>query len=524
MNHDPIEILLLEDEPAHVALVKRAFESDGMPYRLEVCSNLAKARDYLEKSQPTVAIVDMALPDGKGTELLSSDVGPPRFPTIILTSQGSERAAVESIKAGALDYVTKSATTLSDMPQLVRRVLREWQLMAEHEQARAALADEEQRFRQMAEHIRDVFWMYDLVNHKVLYVSPAFAAVWGRPPEFLFGPAKEVATTIHVEDRQRVRFESLDPIEWTPTTRFDEIFRIIRPDGTIRWVHDRRFPVVDPDGVVRKLVGVAEDVTDRQEAADKLQRQFAEMCHVARLSTMGELVAGIAHEVNQPLYAIANYAAAAGDALASSSPLPVPQMRQWNDDICKAVTRAADVIKRIRAYVSKGQSQRVPTNISLLVEEAIDLVGMEARRLKAQVKLQITRPSPILMLDPIAIQQVLCNVLLNAYEAMQTLPIEQRVTTVSTFIEEHFAVIEISDTGPGLAPGVAEQLFEPFFTTKPSGMGMGLAISKTIIDAHQGEISSRSTSRGTTIIVRLPRADDDVAAEASRISHVESNK
>ena len=513
MNQVSIEILLLEDEPAHVALVRRAFSGESDPYELVVCSTLAEARHYLQSHVPSAAIVDMGLPDGRGTDLLTEGDQAARFPTIILTSQGSERAAVESIKAGALDYITKSPTSLLDMPQLVRRVMREWQLMADREQARRALADEEQRFRQMAEHIRDVFWMYDLVNRKVLYVSPAFEAIWGRPPSFLSEPPEVVLTAAHMEDRARVR---LEPNEWTSTTVHDQVFRIVRPDGAIRWIHDRRFPITDPDGQIRRIVGVAEDVTDRQEASDKLQQQFVEMCHVARLSTMGELVAGIAHEVNQPLYAIANYSAAASDALRAGGELPIEQMRQWNDDISKAVTRAADVIKRIRAYVSKGPSQRVPTNISTLVEESIELVAIEARRSKVQVHLNVSRPSPILEVDPVAIQQVMCNVLLNAYEAMQSLPAESRVARVATYVEPRYVRIEISDNGPGLTPQVEQQLFVPFFTTKPSGMGMGLAISKTIVDAHGGDISARSNDRGTTIVVRLPLADADSARAAER--------
>ena len=378
------------------------------------------------------------------------------------------------------------------------------QAEAEREAALAALAETEARFRQMAEEIRDIFWLYDFSHKRLLYVSPAFETVWGRPVEWLYNNPEGWLEPIHDDDRARVLQMAVSRESAKP---FDEIYRIVRPDGQIRWIHDRRFKVFNAQGELFRVAGVAEDITDRHEASEKLHEQSMQLAHVARLSTLGELVAGIAHEVNQPLYAIANFAAATTEALRSDTDLPLAKLRQWNEDISKAALRAGDIIKRIRTYVSKSPVQRSAVNLNTLIEESVELIAFEARRKRVPVELNLARPTPTIVADPISIQQVLVNLLRNAIEAQAEIPIPQRSVSVTTRIERDHFTVAVRDNGVGVTDEGMEQLFATFYTSKPEGMGMGLPISKTIVEAHQGRIwATRNEGQGMTFHFSLPIA------------------
>lgn len=506
-----LEVLLVEDDPAHTMLIRRSLEAAPLDYRLVAVDRLAAAREYLAGHSPQVAIVDLVLPDGRGIDLLPATGDPPRFPTIVLTSQGNERVAVETIKAGALDYVIKSAAVLADMPNIIRNSLRQWQLISEREAARQALAESEERFRQMSEHIRDVFWLYDTTQKKLLYISPAYEAMWGRPREWIFDDPSQWLNAVHEDDRPRVA------LFVSPTTsgkQFDQMYRIVQPSGAVRWLHDRRFAVCNEAGECFRLAGVLEDITERHAASEKLHEQAMQLAHVARLSTLGELVAGIAHEVNQPLYAIANFAAATASALNAGGELPLAKLRGWNDDILKSAHRAGDIIKRIRAYVSKGPAQRTPVNVNTLVEESVELIAFEARRERVTIGLDLVRPTPRILADPVAIQQVLVNLLRNAFEAQRDTPLFDRAVNVTTQRSGKQFIISVRDNGSGVAPEAMPQLFDTFYTSKAEGMGMGLAISKTIIEAHHGQIGATcNEGRGMTFFVSLPIAPDEAEGQ-----------
>lgn len=510
-----IRVLLVEDEPAHVKLVSRAFVSSLQSHELIHASTLSEARQCCTESPPDIAIVDLILPDGRGTDLLTS-VGRSGIPIIILTSQGDERAAVQAIKAGACDYVIKSGPVMADMPNLVRRALREWQLRVEHDVALKALAENDRIFRQLANSIRDLFWLYDWQERRLLYVSPAYEAVWGEPASGVMENPRSWIDRVHEDDRPKVQSMELPD---RPGKFYDNIYRIVRPDKTLRWIHDRRFAVFNEAGEFYRIVGVCEDVTEHQETTEKLQQQAGHLAHVARLSTMGELVAGIAHEVNQPLHTISNYTATIASALGDDGSVPVAKLKQWNNDIAKAVMRAADIIKRIRAYLSKGTAQRVPINLNVIVEESIELMSFEARRLRIRVRTKLERPTPRVVADPVAVQQVLVNLLRNAFEAMAQGPVNERIVLVRTLLDQGFVQVEVTDAGVGLTDDAMSRLFSTFYTSKPEGMGMGLAISKTIIEAHEGRIwATRNTEGGATFHFELPldRSADSSAQTSPR--------
>lgn len=370
--------------------------------------------------------------------------------------------------------------------------------------SQAALAESEQRFRQMAEAIRDIFWLYDLREQKLLYVSPAYESIWGASPQRLYQEPFRWLETVHEDDRQIAGSMAMPPAR--PGKVFDEIYRIRRPDGSVAWLHDRRYALADRTGQIQRLVGVSEDITQRRETEEKLEQQLSQLAHLARLSTVGELVASISHEVNQPLYAIGNYSAAIAAALEGQkkSP-PLATLRELNAEIGKAVVRAGDIIRRVRSYLARSSPEQRPIDVAAIVHDSAALLAAEARRRRAAFQLDLARADLPLTGDAVGIQQVLVNMLRNALEALPDVGSGSRTVVASARPEATGVRISVTDPGCGLSDEDLCHLFEPFYSTKADGLGMGLAISKTIVEAHNGQIGAeRNAGGGTTVWFTLP--------------------
>jgi PAS domain S-box-containing protein len=376
----------------------------------------------------------------------------------------------------------------------------------ERQQTVESLVAGEQRFRQIADNVRDVFWLYDIDLQKLVYVSPAFETVWQRPAEWLLADHTRWLETIHEDDCAWITLFFQQPRE--PAVMHDQTYRIRRPDGSIRWIHGRRFPVLDAAGRMYRIAGVAEDVTERVEATEKLEAQAAQLAHVARLSSMGELVASIAHEVNQPLHVIAVFASTITAALNREGRWQEADMRKWNEEIAKAAGRAAEIIRRLRTYVSPGPAVRSAADLNALVRESVELVAVQTRQHRAQIKVELAdSPLPV-QADTVAIEQVLVNLLRNALESMSEQPPAERSVLVRTRSTPEGQEVAVQDAGTGIDEASLDRLFTPFFTSKPKGMGMGLAICKTIIESHGGRIWATSNPDcGSTFTFVLPARD-----------------
>ena len=235
------------------------------------------------------------------------------------------------------------------------------------------------------------------------------------------------------------------------------------------------------------FTGFIRDLTERQKTEARLQELQSELVHISRLTAMGEMAATLAHELNQPLSAIANYMKGSRRLLESASEDNVTLVRDAMDKAASQAVRAGDIIRRLRDFVARGESERGPENARKLIEEASALALVGAKNLGVRTQFRFDPNVELVLVDKVQIQQVLLNLMRNAIEAMEGMPRRELIVSARA-TEPDMVTIDVSDTGSGIAPDVADQLFQPFVTTKRTGMGVGLSICRTIIEAHGGQI------------------------------------
>jgi two-component system sensor kinase FixL len=259
-------------------------------------------------------------------------------------------------------------------------------------------------------------------------------------------------------------------------------------------------------GPRRVFTGFVRDLTERQKTEKRLQDIQAELLHVSRLSAMGQMASALAHELNQPLTAILNYVRAARRLLEMEGGAS-PKALETMDKAVAQTSRAGQIIRRLRDFVEKGQSQRAPDNLNKTIEEAAALALVGAKEANVKVTLELSPALPEVLIDRIQIQQVLLNLIRNSVEAMVLS--DRRELVICSRVAGTHAEVTVSDTGPGLAEPVVAQLFQPFVTTKPQGMGLGLSISRSIIDAHGGRIwAEPNAGDGVTFRFTVPKLED----------------
>jgi len=373
-----------------------------------------------------------------------------------------------------------------------------------------ALRESEERFRQLAENIREVFWMTDPTKQRMLYISPAYESIWGRSCESLYREPRTWIEAIHPEDRPRV----LAAIEARQERGdYDETYRIVRPDGTVRWIHDRAYPLNNAEGVVYRIVGTAEDIT--------AQRQLEEQYRQAqKMEAIGQLAGGVAHDFNNLLTAISGYA----DLLREEWPEDHAG-REDLQEIVNAADRAATLTRQLLAF---SRRQVILPQLLDLNDSVTSLAKMLQRILGEDVHMRLDLHSRPLMTraDPGMVDQLLMNLVVNARDAMPgggQLTIETAETEVAEpagraageAAPGRYVVLRVTDTGTGIAPEHLPHILEPFFTTKAPGKGTGLGLATVygIVQQHGGSLRVDSQpGQGATFEILLPAAG---AAEAA---------
>jgi two-component system, LuxR family, sensor kinase FixL len=263
----------------------------------------------------------------------------------------------------------------------------------------------------------------------------------------------------------------------------------------------------------RFFTGFIRDLTESQQSEARLQELQAELVHVSRLTAMGEMASALAHELNQPLSAIANYLRGSRRLLEEDADERAAVLRTAMEKAAEQALRAGQIIRRLRDFVARGESERRVEDVKKLVEEASALALVGAKDRGVHVRFAFDPQGEFVLADKVQIQQVLLNLMRNAIESMEET--EHRELVISTSANGGMVEINVADTGAGIAAEIHEQLFQPFVTTKRQGMGVGLSISRTIVEAHGGSIASGPNPGGGTIFsFTLPAVSKDEVSDA----------
>jgi two-component system sensor kinase FixL len=364
--------------------------------------------------------------------------------------------------------------------------------------------------RSILETVPDAMVIIDDTGH-ILSFSKAAERLFGFAEAELLG--ENVSTLMPSPDRER-HDGYLKRYLTTGEKRIIGIGRLVtgrRRDGTT-------FPMELSVGETtigdeRVFTGFIRDLTERQDYEKRLHTVQAELAHVSRVTAMGTLATSIAHELNQPLTAIANYVETASMMLADRpGEETISMIREALDECAKEAVRAGQIVRRLRDFISRGETERQVFSLARLVNEASALAFVGSGSQSVDLTVTIGEDDLVLV-DRVQIQQVLLNLIRNAVEAMHKLP-HGRLTIRAVRREPGCIEVIVSDSGPGLAPEIAANLFAPFQSTKAAGMGVGLSISRTIIEAHEGRIwADASPYGGTSFHFTLPDAGGERAGD-----------
>jgi len=344
------------------------------------------------------------------------------------------------------------------------------------------------------------------------WAAPDGAVFWSDQSFDILGYEPSVTPTIdlllgrvHPDDAASVRETFAKSAR--DRSPFDVEFRLAMPGGQTKHIHAVAHVLEDAPEPTQ-FVGALMDVTAIRQAETHLHQAEAQVAHVARVTSLGALSASIAHEVNQPLAAIVSH----GEASLRWLNRDPPRLDEVESSIRHIVAngkRASEVIQRIRGLTSKAIRQKSPLNLNTVVEEVVPLVRREVASHRAMLQLDLAPALPEIVGDEIQLQQVIINLILNAAQAMVSIDGRSRTVIVNTRMDDaDHVTLDVTDSGPGIAPEHAAQLFDAFFTTKPNGMGMGLSICRQIVEAHGGHIVAlpRTPEPGAVFRCRLPRS------------------
>ena len=381
--------------------------------------------------------------------------------------------------------------------------------ITERKRAEAALRKSEQRLKN-AERLAHVgHWDWDLRTHRQS-VSEEMFRIFGKPQNYV--PSYEqFLQDLVPQDRERVERLIRDSIE--KKTGFSTEYQIALPNGELRTISCIGEVLLDDEGLPVRIFGTCQDVTVQRQAEVSMRRSLDEITHLNRVAAMGELTASLAHELNQPLAAILSNAQAASRFLGGESP-DLVQVRECLTDIAADDKRAAEVINRLRGLLKKGEYQPSLVELNEVVSEAMRLVGNEALLRQVSVKFEPLPGLPPVLGDRIQLYQVALNLIMNGLDAAAERPPVNRWVLVRTANSRGGCVeLTVEDSGNGVAASDLARLFEPFFSTKREGLGMGLSISRSIVQAHSGQIwAENGAGRGAIFHCMLPVAQQATVA------------
>jgi PAS domain S-box-containing protein len=503
-------ILVVDDDEA--VLLATASVLRKADYHVREARSGSECLAMASTIHPELILLDVVLPDIDGFQVAEKLAQDPATASILITfctaRKKSEDDRVSGLDLGGHDYIVRPISN-RELVARVRALLR----LAEAERGRR---DSEAQFRAIFDRA-GVGIATVSVDGVILASNPALRHMLGYSEAELRGMT--LAQLTHAEDYAGEVQLARDLLDGRiETYQLDK--RYIRKDGCIMWGRLTTSLVHGHAGKVEYAIGMVDDITRlvhvqmakreieqrHHEAEEKSWRHLAQLAAVSRLNVLGEAAASFAHELNQPLCSIQAAVQAGFQGVSASEP-NVSLVRRSLKLIAEQTRLAGEIIARIRSRTRQPERRKAPSDINALVRESVAMLAHEAERSGIVISVQLDEALPQVVVEPVEIEQVLLNLIRNGLEAMAEVESDRRLMTITTTVVSAGKQVQVcvTDQGCGLSDRVRESLFEPFLTTKIKGMGIGLAISKSIIEAHQGHISAVSDAGGgSTFCVVLP--------------------
>ena len=487
---------VFENSPDGIAIV-------GRDYRYQRVNPVYERRTGI----PAEGFVGMHLSDANGTEAFEQTIKP----SLDRCFAGEEVSYAEWFTNPlGRRYMAMTYTPLRPGSERVEAALVVTRDLTDHMQditdrkrAEDAARLSEKELRAVIETVPAMVWTA-LPDGHVDFINRRWQEFTGLTLDETLGWSWEAEAPFHPDD-----FDAY-MVKWQASLAtgqpFEAEMRIRRAaDGEYRWLFESAVPLRDEQGNILKWYGFVVDIEDRKRAEEALRKAQMELAHVARVTTLGELTASIAHEVNQPLAAIVTNGEVGLQWLDREVP-DLAEVRETLGDMIRNGRRAGEIIQRLRALSGKTETQKVALDINDVIREVIPLVHQEVLRHRVSLRLELAPTLPAVLGDRVQLQQVIINLLVNGMEAMAPITDRPREMVVRSQLDGSGQVlVAVQDSGVGIDPENAKQLFNAFFTTKPSGMGMGLSICRSIIEAHGGTLwASRNAGPGATFQFTLP--------------------
>jgi PAS domain S-box-containing protein len=345
-------------------------------------------------------------------------------------------------------------------------------------------------------------WAWRVADRKTVHLSEEFYRICGFDPAAGALTLEQCSERVHPEDR--LKWKGIIERAILEKSDYDREFRIVLPNGIMKWIHTVGHPVFSEAGELEGFVGTSTDITERKRAEqerEKLRQLEADLAHINRVSMLGEMAASLAHEIKQPIAAAITSANSCVEWL-SHEPPNLDRARAAAARIDKYGNRAAEIIDRMRSFYKKSPPQRELVDVNGIIHEILMLLKGEATRSPITMRTDLSAELPRIMVDRVQLQQVFMNLMINGIEAMDGSGGE---LTVKSELQDGQLQFSVSDTGVGLPTEKMEQIFSAFFTTKPQGSGMGLAISRSLVESHGGQLwASVNHGGGATFHFTLP--------------------
>jgi len=505
-ENSEVTVLLVDDNPQNLKVLYETLKDKG--YRLIIANEGEKALDLAHRHHPEVILLDIMMPEMDGYEVcerLKADPDTADCAVVFLSALDDLQAKVKGFSLGGADYISKPFQSL----EVIARVKTHASVIRLERQLQARNRELQSDQARILNSISEGIYGLD-ENGLIEFANPASALIMGCPVEDLIGKSffdLHFATAADCKDSLPVMATCRQGV-----AENQRDIQMHRANGSRFSAEYRSTPKRD-DGELHGAVVVFRDITVElmneqalEEARALVQEQRDQLAHTSRLTTMGEMAAGFAHEVNQPLTAISNYARVSKRMMAKDEP-DLPLLRETMDKIEAQSHRASEIIRRIRRFMKKPATGKELLSVPALLEDTRQFAEVDMRNNEGGIDVQAEGDLPDVQADPIQVQQVTLNLIRNALEATRTAGASTPVEVSARRCGDHCVRIQVRDHGVGVPEEAEEKLFHPFYTTKDDGMGIGLATCRSLIQAQGGEIGyERPEGGGACFYFTLPIA------------------